>query len=99
MISDEAVEAAARGIMGVTPEGWAWYSEPVREQARAQARRALESAAPHVRARHSWGLLGGGGGWEVWQCANCKRKAIPLIFGILWPFPRCQTANPYRSKS
>lgn len=40
--------------------------------------------------KHEWVLMGGGGGWEIWRCEICKRKAIPLIFGIFWPFPRCR---------
>ena len=40
--------------------------------------------------KHEWQLLGGGGGWEVWDCRRCRRRAIPTIFGFMWPWPKCK---------
>jgi hypothetical protein len=37
------------------------------------------------RAGHRWRLAGGGGGWEVWECVECGRSAIPSFYGGLWP--------------
>ena len=51
VISDEAVEAAARAIFG-DPDGetWALQVPAVRERCREDARLALEAAAPHMLA-------------------------------------------------
>jgi hypothetical protein len=41
--------------------------------------------------RHAWDLLGGGGGWEIWQCEHCKRERTPVpIFGLWRPWGRCR---------
>lgn len=51
------------------------------------------------KMKHEWELLGGGGGWEVWKCAACNRKAYPLLFGLIWPLPRCQSEPINRLKA
>ena len=52
MIPDEAVEAAAQALWTPSNEGDTWESEyePYKEHTRAEAKRALEVAAPHLLA-------------------------------------------------
>jgi len=52
VIPDEAVEAAARALWSPSNEGDTWESEhePYKDHTRAEAKRALEAAAPHLRA-------------------------------------------------
>jgi hypothetical protein len=35
--------------------------------------------------KHQWRCMGGGGGWEVWECERCGVTAIPNLFHGLWP--------------
>lgn len=44
--------------------------------------------------KHKWRLMGGAGGWEVWDCTTCNRSAIPTIFGFMWPWPKCKELEP-----
>jgi len=73
------------GFMGkawdALPPGQGWATD-----AYSSKNRQAGSSVKHV-----WILLGGGGGWEIWQCKTCRRKAIPAIFGFMWPFPRCHS--------
>lgn len=56
MINDEAVEAAAKALFRVHPVSkgaFPWDSQPegrIKQQFRADARKALEAAAPHMLA-------------------------------------------------
>jgi hypothetical protein len=52
VIPDEAVEAAARALWSPSNEGDTWESEhePYKDHTRAEAKRALEAAAPHLMA-------------------------------------------------
>ena len=54
-ISDEAIEAAAKASQTTwTPDEWRRYvPEDEKEEQRAQARRILEAAAPHI-AEQAW---------------------------------------------
>ena len=48
MIPDEAVEAAAKAILGVDDETWALQVPELQERYREDARNALMAAAPYV---------------------------------------------------
>jgi hypothetical protein len=50
-IPDEAVEAAAKAIMGCTDNVWVVQTPRVQESAREDARAAIEAAAPYLMAR------------------------------------------------
>lgn len=71
-IPDAAVEAAAMGIMGVTPDVWELQTARVKESARADARAALEAAAPHMLAE-AWGL----GMWAMYNTTSSEWPPIP----------------------
>lgn len=73
MIPDEAIEAAARSLDPRTMGSGGALAEKFKEQARAEARAALEAAAPYIRAE---AVRAAATGWSAYQSARMPRSDV-----------------------
>jgi hypothetical protein len=84
VIPNDAVEAAAKALWTPSNEGDTWESEyePYKDHTRAEAKRALEAAAPHLMA----------GAWdEGFDKGFYDPKA-----GSYWDASESTAVNPHR---